>query len=80
MNKSKRLIFAILVLMLSIAGCQVAVSTASSSIPGEQIELMSIAVSRLPYKLEYSNLEVINTAEAVSLSLDLVMVKYQRSI
>ena len=62
MNKSKRLIFAILVLMLSIAGCQVAVSTASSSIPGEQIELMSIAVSRLPYKLEYSNKEVINTA------------------
>jgi hypothetical protein len=62
MNKSKRLIFAILVLMLSIAGCQVAVSTASSSIPSEQIELMSIAVSRLPYKLEYSNKEVINTA------------------
>jgi hypothetical protein len=80
MNKSKRLIFAILVLMLSIAGCQVSAQPTSSSISGEQFELVSIAVSQLPYKLEYSNLEVINTAEAVSLSLDLVMVKYQRSI
>jgi hypothetical protein len=80
MNKNKRLIVAFLVLVLSIARCQVSVQPISSSISGEQLELVSIAVSQLPYKLEYSNLEVINTAEAVSLSLDLKMVKYQRSI
>ena len=62
MNKNKRLIVAFLVLVLSIAGCQVSAQPTSSSISGEQLELVSIAVSQLPYKLEYSNLEVINTA------------------
>jgi hypothetical protein len=52
MNKSKRLIFAILVFMLSIAGCQVSVQPTSSSISGEQFELVSIAVSQLAYKLK----------------------------
>ncbi len=61
MNKNKRLIVAFLVLMLSIAGCQVSAQPTYSSISGEQLELVSIAVSQLPYKLEYSNLEVINS-------------------
>lgn len=61
MNRIAKVFWFLIVLILSISGCQVSSSTASPSISDQKVELLSVSVSQLPYKIEYSNKEVINT-------------------
>jgi hypothetical protein len=61
MNRNAKVFRFLIVLMLSISGCQVSANTTSFRVSNEIVELISIAVSQLPYKTDYSNKEAINT-------------------